>query len=205
MTKATTKAKPKPKGKTSPQKFDLTTLLLNPDNPRSIDEAGYRKLKRSIGENPNIMRLKPIVYDPDNKNLILAGNMRYRIILDELKMKQVPQEWVKSAEGLTAKEKERFVILDNTHVGEWDIDMLANDWDTEFLFDCNIDIKFPKEDEEPATPVNFQPKNTVKIEFERKGDMTRAKTLIKILEASDVKVETIFLNMLNEEKKKLEK
>jgi len=74
----------------------------------------------------------------DNMGMILGGNMRFRA-LQELGFKQIPDNWVKRAEELTAEEKRRFIIADNVGFGEWDWDELANNWDTGDLEAWGID------------------------------------------------------------------
>jgi len=75
----------------------------------------------------------------DNMGMILGGNMRFRA-LQELGFKQIPDNWVKRAEELTAEEKRRFIIADNVGFGEWDWDELANNWDVEELEGWGLDV-----------------------------------------------------------------
>ena len=84
-----------------------------------------------------MMELRPIIID-DN-NIILGGNMRYRA-LQELKKKDIPDEWVKKASDLTDEEKKQFIIKDNVGFGEWDYDQLANEWEAEDLDRWGLDI-----------------------------------------------------------------
>jgi DNA modification methylase len=65
--------------------------------------------------------------------------MRYRA-LQELGFKEIPENWVKRAEELTAEEKRRFIIVDNVGFGEWDWDELANNWDIEELEEWGLDV-----------------------------------------------------------------
>lgn len=95
----------------------------NPDNPRVLKDDKFQKLKKSIDEFPQMMELRPIVVDENM--MILGGNMRYRACQD-LKLKEVP---VVKAEKLTEEQKKEFIIKDNVGFGEWDWDLLANEWD----------------------------------------------------------------------------
>jgi len=83
------------------------------------------------------MALRPIVVDKDG--LILGGNMRFKA-LQELKYKDIPDEWVKRADELTDDEKRRFIIEDNLPFGEWSWETLANEWDQQELIDWGMDI-----------------------------------------------------------------
>lgn len=75
----------------------LNELKTNPSNPRRITKEKYAKLKKSILELPEMLELRPIVYDKDN--IILGGNMRF-LALCELAQEGfvVKPEYFKSAE-----------------------------------------------------------------------------------------------------------
>ncbi len=66
--------------------------------------------------------------------------------LREIGYKEVSDSWFKSANELSEDEKKRFIITDNVGFGEWDWDMLANEWDSDKLEDWGLDI--PNFDEE---------------------------------------------------------
>lgn len=83
------------------------------------------------------MELRPIIIDDDN--VILGGNMRFRA-LQELKMKDIPDNWVKKASDLTDDEKKQFIIKDNVGFGEWDYDQLANEWNAEDLDRWGLEV-----------------------------------------------------------------
>lgn len=104
----------------------LSSLKLNPKNPRLIKDAKFKKLCDSIRDFPKMMELRPIVVDADR--MILGGNMRFRA-LKELGFKDIPDEWVKAADSLTEEEKKRFTIEDNVAFGEWDFDILAAEFE----------------------------------------------------------------------------
>ncbi len=116
----------------------LTQLTLNKSNPRFIKDDKFKRLCNSIKEFPKMMDLRPIVID--NENVIIGGNMRFRA-LKELGYKEVPDNWVKRADELTEDEKRRFIISDNAGFGEWDMDILANEWDASELEDWGVDIE----------------------------------------------------------------
>lgn len=102
-----------------------------------LRDEKFAKLKQSIQDFPKMMSLRPIVID--NIGMILGGNMRYRA-LQELGFKEIPDNWVKRADELTAEEKRRFIIADNVGFGEWDWDELANNWDVEQLEEWGLDV-----------------------------------------------------------------
>lgn len=127
----------------------LTEIHANKANPRVMRDEKFRKLKKSIQEFPKMLALRPIVVD--DSNTIVGGNMRYRALQD-LGFKEIPSEWVKKAADLTEEEKKRFVIADNVNFGEWDYDLLANEWDNDLLLDWGLDTwQEPKDNEEEET------------------------------------------------------
>ena len=85
-----------------------------------------------------MLNKRPIVAftDKDGKYVVLGGNMRLKA-LKELKYKEVP---IIVADEWTEEQKHEFLIKDNVGFGEWDWDMLANEWDTEKLEDWGLDL-----------------------------------------------------------------
>ena len=115
----------------------LSELKLNEANPRVIKDDKFKKLVESIKSFPQMMELRPIVVD--EMNVIQGGNMRYRALV-ELGYQDVPDEWVKQGKEPTPEQWREFVIKDNVGFGEWDFDMLANDWDAEELQEWGLDL-----------------------------------------------------------------
>lgn len=139
---------------TSETAWSVSSLKPNPHNPRTIHTEAFKRLVESIQRDPEFMRLRPIVVD-GRKN-ILGGNMRYRACL-EIGMTELPPDWVVKATGLTKEQRRRFIIVDNAPegmAGEWDWDILANEWDESELealgFDLS-DIEFGEEGTEGQT------------------------------------------------------
>jgi len=117
--------------------MNLSEIHINPSNPRIIKDERFKKLVKSIDEFPKMMALRPIIIDADG--MILGGNMRFKA-LKELKYKDIPDAWVKRADELTEEEKRRFIIEDNVPFGEWDWDVLANEWDSVELAEWGVEI-----------------------------------------------------------------
>lgn len=115
----------------------LSELKPNPNNPRILKDEKFKKLVKSISEFPKMMSLRPIVIDTDN--MVLGGNMRLKA-LQELKFKDIPDNWVKRAEDLTDEEKSRFIVADNVSFGEFDWDLIANEWDSQQLQAWGLDL-----------------------------------------------------------------
>ena len=113
---------------------NIEKLLPNEENPRVIKTGKFKKLMQSVKDFPEMLELRPIVVDEDYK--ILGGNMRYRACL-EAKIKEVP---ITIAKDLTEEQKAEFIIKDNVGFGEWDWDIMANNWDAEKLNDWGLDL-----------------------------------------------------------------
>ena len=87
-----------------------------------------------------MMSKRPIVCvtDVDGKIYPLGGNMRLKA-LQELKYKEVPDEWVQMADEWTEEQRREFVIKDNVGFGEWDWEQL-DAWDAEKLEEWGLDL-----------------------------------------------------------------
>lgn len=118
----------------------LSDLKPNPNNPRIIKDDKFKKLVKSIEDFPEMMAKRPIVCvtDVDGKIYPLGGNMRLKA-LQELKYKEVPDEWVLMADEWTEEQRREFVIKDNVGFGEWDWEQL-DAWDAEKLEEWGLDV-----------------------------------------------------------------
>ena len=115
----------------------LTEIKPNPNNPRIIKDDKFKKLVQSIKDFPKMMELRPMIVNSDN--IVLGGNMRLKA-LKELGYKEVPKEWIKSADDLTEDEQRRVIISDNIGFGEHDWEMLQAEWDLSELEDWGLDL-----------------------------------------------------------------
>jgi DNA modification methylase len=112
----------------------ISEVKNNPNNPRVIKDDKFQKLVRSIKEFPKMLEIRPIVVNADM--IVLGGNMRLKACI-EAGLKQVP---IIKADDLTEDEQRQFIIKDNVSGGEWDWEMLANEWDTEKLEEWGLDV-----------------------------------------------------------------
>ena len=120
----------------------LSAINPNPDNPRVIKDAKFRKLVNSIREFPKMLELRPMVLD--STNTIIGGNMRFRA-LQHLGYTEIPETWVKRAEDLTEEEKKRFIVADNIQLGDWDWEVLSNLWNEDDLIDWGLTLEGAKD------------------------------------------------------------
>ena len=103
----------------------LTDLKAHPENPRFIRGNNYDLLLKSMREFSDMTSVKPVVINSDN--VILGGNMRVRAAL-ELGWAEIPTILAKFKDKAAERE---FMIKDNTHYGEFDFDVIANEWNLE--------------------------------------------------------------------------
>ncbi len=113
----------------------LTQIRPNPNNPRVLRDHRFKKLVQSLKDFPEMTKVRPIVINQDM--MILGGNMRYRA-MQEAGWKEclvIQVDWDEE------KQKE-FVIKDNTSGGEWDWDILANEWGVKELETWGFDADY---------------------------------------------------------------
>jgi DNA modification methylase len=126
------------------QKVKLSEIKTNPNNPRIIKDDKFHKLVKSIQEFPKMLEIRPIVVNHDM--IVLGGNMRLKAS-KEAGLKEV---FIVKADDLTEDEQKQFIIKDNVGFGEWDWDMLANEWEAEELEEWGLDLPDFGITEEPS-------------------------------------------------------
>jgi len=116
-----------------PTKVKISEVKPNPNNPRIIKDDKFKKLVQSLKDLPEMAEVRPIVVNADM--IVLGGNMRLKA-MKEAGWKDVPVEVVDWDE----QKQKQFIIKDNVGFGEWDWDMLANEWDAESLGEWGLDV-----------------------------------------------------------------
>ncbi len=112
----------------------ISDIKTNPNNPRLIKDDKFHKLVKSIKEFPKMLEIRPIVVNSDM--IVLGGNMRLKAC-KEAGLKEIP---IIFADDLTEEQQKEFIIKDNVGFGEWDWDMIANEWESELLEEWGIDL-----------------------------------------------------------------
>jgi hypothetical protein len=173
----------------------LSEVKSNPNNPRIIKDDKFGKLVKSIKEFPKMLEIRPIVVNADM--IVLGGNMRLKAC-KEAGLKEVP---IIFADHLTEDEQKQFIIKDNVGFGEWDWDMLANEWEEDLLQDWGLDIPFLEDiniendsnnSDNPYTGKVEAPKyepSEKKPEFVELYDKTKFELLIEQIESSSLNKE----------------
>ena len=114
------------------KKVGIHEVRENENNPRFIKDFKFKKLVNSIKEFPKMLEIRPIVVNQDD--VILGGNMRYKASVEA----GLTEIWVIKVEDMTLQEQNEFIIKDNVGFGQWDWDLLANNWDTTILNDWGL-------------------------------------------------------------------
>lgn len=107
----------------------LSTLQENPRNPRTITPDDFEKLKFKIRNFPQMLEKRPIAYDSSDNYFVLGGNRRLNALQDLAKEGfAIKPEYFTDCAGWTPDQKRTFVILDNVSDGDWNYELLANEW-----------------------------------------------------------------------------
>ena len=177
------------------EEIKLSQITENAGNPRTITETNFQKLVKSILVFPKMLQLRPIVVDETYK--ALGGNMRTRALCHIVSMtpeaimdvldtdqrltdaeklaianywsqwKEQPTATIVKASDLTERQKKEFVIKDNVGFGDWDTDILANEWDTDALKDWGME-DWQLEGKNPAEEENGGADDNSDNNYERK-------------------------------------
>ena len=144
-------------------KAKVSDLILNegqlgwlPTNPRQWTQTDIDRTKKSLETDADFQEDKPImVVRHEDKLLVFAGNLRTTAAK--------ALNWETFDAMLYTPETEedkatikRRAILDNGSFGEWDMDMLANEWDDLPLREWGIDMPdWEQKDVSEVSPDDF--------------------------------------------------
>ena len=123
------------------EKRNINDLKHFENNPRTASKENLNKLNESI---KSIGMAQPINITLDN--VVLSGNMR----LEVLKQQGVEEVEVYVPDTqLTERQQKEIVIRMNSNIaGDWDYDLLANEWEVEDLQTWGVDIPVYEEENE---------------------------------------------------------
>ncbi len=146
------------------EKRILRDLIPNERNPRQLTKTQESQLKKSLEKYGLID--KPIV----QKNYLIGGHQRVTVMLS-MGVEECDC-WV-TDDDLSKEDIEELMIRLNRNQGEWDFDILANEFDVGTLLDLGFE-----EDELMDTKPDRKCKLKITIEFDDKD--TLAESLEKI-------------------------
>lgn len=138
-------------------KIAIQKIKGNENNPRTLKTDKFKKLVNSIKEFPKMLEIRPIIVDENM--MVLGGNMRLKacqkvglkeVHINKFTRKMADEMNVKAKEELRNEKTyeeycEEFIIKDNVGFGEWDWDILANQWNDKPLDAWGLDVPDGKE------------------------------------------------------------
>ena len=128
----------------------MTDLKDHPTNPRTLSQKAHAELLKSFDEF-DYVELVAINLD----GTILAGHQRVHIMF-ELGWQNQEIEVRVPSKQLSEKQAKKYLLRSNKNTGDWDYDILANDFEVDELYECGFedkdfqigDWKTPEEEEE---------------------------------------------------------
>ena len=185
----------------------ISDIKSNPNNPRLIKDEKFQKLVNSIKGFPKMLEIRPIVVNADM--VVLGGNMRLKAC-KEAGLKEIP---IIFADDLTEEQQKEFIIKDNVGFGEWDWDMIANEWDASQLTEWGLDVWEKPEEidysilddddlEDELKEMSDGVKKAIQIEFEPEH-YEEAYELVKFWREKGAYVGSMILEYLRAEKQKI--
>lgn len=154
-------------------KAKVSDLILNegqlgwlPTNPRQWTQTDIDRTKKSLETDADFQEDKPImVVRHEDKLLVFAGNLR-TTAAKALKWETFDAMlYTPETEEDRATIKRR-AILDNGSFGEWDMDMLANEWDDLPLKEWGVDVSW----DVPSLEEVSAPKEVTEDDFDEEKD-----------------------------------
>ncbi len=118
----------------------ISQLTLLEKNPRKITKEQMDKLCKSIKDDPDFLFSRPVLVNhivDSNKMVVYAGNQRIRaakklnwITIPCIVEENLPEDIIKDR-----------IVKDNVTYGEFDYDILANEYDINDLIDAGLTEK----------------------------------------------------------------
>lgn len=207
----------------------LKQVKQNPNNPRFIKDEKFEKLVMSIVLFPQMMAIRPIVVDENwyslggnmrdracieikNRGLEYAQRLlkdtgkhtaeqqeAALFLLSPIYKGNFPDGWVKQELNLTEEQKREFLIKDNAAFGQFDWEMLANDFDIDDLTDWGVDIPnitFGDDEEEEKVKVN-----KLTFTFPIKEDFNSVKKSLKAIAETNEEALMVLIQFYEENAK----
>lgn len=124
----------------------IKLLVLSEINPRTITKEEMEQLCKNLKEDTSFLLQRPVLVNlVDGVYHVYAGTQRVRAA-KQLGWKEI---YCSISENLEPELIKRRILLDNRHNGEWDWDMLANNWDEIELLEVGFDVHELELDEKP--------------------------------------------------------
>lgn len=140
-------------------------LKPNPENPRTITKEDFERLKRKIKRQGFRSAIQV-----DNDGIILGGNQRYHALMD-MGYAELEVPVLKPCFKMTQKERQEAIVTDNLSDGNWNMEMILNQYDTSDLAEWGFDLPWEEEPLDQENPEEKEidiEKQKVKVIFSYK-------------------------------------
>jgi len=189
------------------KKVNIKEIKPNENNPRIISDYKFKNLVKSIKDFPEMLEKRPLVVDEDM--VVLGGNMR----LKALQQAGIKEVHVDIAKDWTDEQKKEFIIKDNLSFGEWDWDILSNEWETKELDDWGMQVPYYEDEpdysllddedlSEQLSEMQSNVKKAIQIPFDN-DDYETAFELIKFFRERDYNLGKLIIELLSEKKNEI--
>ena len=112
------------------ERVELSALRENPDNPQTVTEDEFGKLRDSMRRIHGFLRTRPLLVEEDGT--IKCGNKRFRALVRN-GVRVVPADYVRRLSDYTPEEVREFILQDNLQRGDWDVDKLLAQYSADEL------------------------------------------------------------------------
>lgn len=161
------------------KEINIKEIKPNPNNPRVLKDDKFKKLVQSLKDFPEMANVRPIVVNTEM--IVLGGNMRLRA-MQEAGWKKVPVQIV----DWSIEKQNEFIIKDNVGFGEWDWDVLANEWNEDELENWGLDLPILDEKElkengeiKFSTELDFE-SNYIVLKFNKDIDFLQIEQMLEL-------------------------
>jgi hypothetical protein len=161
------------------KEINIKEIKSNPKNPRVLKDDKFKKLVQSLKDFPEMANVRPIVVNTDM--IVLGGNMRLRA-MQEAGWKKAPVQIV----DWSIEKQNEFIIKDNVGFGEWDWDVLANEWNEDELENWGLDLPILDEKElKENGEINFSTEldfesNYIVLKFNKDIDFLQIEQILEL-------------------------
>ena len=161
------------------KEINIKEIKSNPNNPRVLKDDKFKKLVQSLKDFPEMANVRPIVVNTEM--IVLGGNMRLRA-MQEAGWKKAPVQIV----DWSIEKQNEFIIKDNVGFGEWDWDVLANEWNEEELENWGLDLPILDEKElKENGEINFSTEldfesNYIVLKFNKDIDFLQIEQILEL-------------------------
>lgn len=125
--------------------FNQGQIVGIPENPRSMTDFEYQRLKESLTKDPEFMKYNCMILKRHEQGyVVLNGNQRLKAVKD-LGWDKVPAQVV--PDDLPNQTLRRWILKGNIHAGEWD-EFLLESWDLSELQEVGLADEIEEEPED---------------------------------------------------------